>query len=89
MITTPQERQSTSNAGLRDRLFATLDAVIDGEVGKEQVEAVCFISEQIQKSGKLDLEFENAAQERLKLESRLEREKGESIKMLTEIIEEV
>ncbi len=85
---TPQERQAQSSAGLRDRLFATLDAVIAGEVKKEQVEAVCFISQEILKSAKVDLEFEAMAQEKLKLMHKLEKEKNEGIALLSNVIEE-
>ena len=88
-ITTPQERQAQSSAGLRDRLFATLDAVIAGDIQKEQVEAVCFISQEILKSAKVDLEFEEKAMRKIELQHKLEMEKKDSIKMLTETFIEV
>ena len=88
MSTTPQERQAQSSAGLRDRLFATLDAVIAGEVGKDEVEAVCFVSQEILKSAKVDLEFEAMAQEKLKLLHKIEKEKGESVALLGNLIED-
>ena len=87
-MSTPQQRQAQSSAGLRDRLFATLDAVIAGEVDKEQVEAVCYVSQEILKSAKVDLEFEAMAQERLKLQHKIEQERGESMRLLSNIIEE-
>jgi DNA polymerase III delta prime subunit len=87
-ITTPQERQAQSSSGLRDRLFSTLDAVIAGDIDKEQVEAVCYVSQEILKSAKVDLEFEAMAQERLKLQHKLEREKNEGIALLSNVIEE-
>ena len=89
MSTTPQERQAQSSAGLRDRLFATLDAVIAGEIDKEQVEAVCFVSQEILKSAKVDLEFEAMAQDKLKLMHKLEQEKNEGIALLTNVMEDV
>ena len=88
-VTSPQERQAQSSAGLRDRLFTTLDAVIAGDIDKEQVEAVCYVSQEILKSARVDLEFEAMAQEKLKLQHRLEKEKNESLLMLSNIIEEV
>ena len=87
-MTTPQERQAQSSAGLRERLFATLDAVIAGEVGKDEVEAVCYVSQEILKSAKVDLEFEAMAQERLKLQHKIEKEKNESIALLSNVMEE-
>ena len=87
-ISTPQERQAQSSAGLRDRLFATLDAVIAGDIDKEQVEAVCFVSQEILKSAKVDLEFEAMGQERLKLQHKIERERNEGIALLANVIEE-
>ena len=87
-VTSPQERQAQSSAGLRDRLFTTLDAVIAGDIDKEQVEAVCYVSQEILKSARVDLEFEAMAQEKLKLQHRLEKEKNESLLMLSNIIEE-
>jgi len=87
-ISTPQERQAQSSAGLRDRLFATLDAVIAGDIDKEQVEAVCFVSQEILKSAKVDLEFEAMGQEKLKLQHKIERERNEGIALLANVIEE-
>ena len=89
MSTTPQERQAQSSGGLRDRLFATLDAVIAGDIDKEQVEAVCFVSQEILKSAKVDLEFEAMAQEKVKLLHKLEQERNAGIALLGNVIEEV
>ena len=47
--------KSSTSEGLRERLFATLDGVMNGTVKKEQVEAVCYISQEILKSAKVDL----------------------------------
>ena len=84
-ITTPFERQSTSNQGLRDRLFKTLDAVIAGKVGKDEVEAVCFISGEILKSAKVDLEFAESARKNDELSHKI---KVESLDLLGSVIEE-
>lgn len=80
---------SSTSVGLRDRLFATLDGVMNGTVKKDQVEAVCFISQEILKSARVDLEFEEAAQRKLRLQIELEREKGDSMKMLANTINNV
>ena len=42
--------------GLRDRLFDALDGIIDGSMSIEKVESVCFVSEQIIKTAKIELE---------------------------------
>jgi len=87
-ITTPHQRQAQSSEGLRTRLFATLDAVIEGKVEKEQVEAVCHLSQEILKSARVDLEFEEKAMDRLRLQHKLELEKNQSIALLTNVIDE-
>ena len=33
--------------GLRDRLFDTLDALIDKKIGKNEVESICYVNHQI------------------------------------------
>lgn len=88
-MTTPQDRQAQSSAGLRERLFETLDAVIRGDIDKEQVEAVCFVSQEILKSAKVDLEFEAMAQDKIKLMHKLEQEKNEGILMLGNVIGDI
>lgn len=83
-----QHAKASTSEGLRDRLFHTLDQVIDGKIKKEQVEAVCYISSEILKSARVDLDFEEASQRRLKIELELQREKNDSIKMLSTSISE-
>lgn len=88
-ISTAQSRQEKTSSGLRDRLFATLDGVIAGKVEKEQVEAIVFLSQEILKSAKVDLEFEAKAQERLQLQFKIEQERRESVNMITNIIDDI
>ncbi len=42
--------------GLRDRLFDALDAVIEKKLGKDEVESICYVSEQILKTARHELE---------------------------------
>ena len=51
-------RQNKTADGLRSRLFDTLEALIDGTCTWEKVSNVCFISEQILNSAKLEFEIE-------------------------------
>lgn len=88
-ITTPQQRQAQSSEGLRQRLFDTLDAVIEGKIEKEQVEAVCHLSQEILKSARVDLEFEEKAMEKLKLNHKIEQERQNSLALLSATIEDV
>lgn len=83
---TPNERQSKSSSGLRDRLFLMLDGVIAGKIEKEQVEGVCYISQEILKSAKVDLEFEAMAQSKMRLVHEIDMERNESTKLLTTTI---
>lgn len=86
-MSTPMERQATSSSGLRERLFALLDDVIDGSAKKESVEGACLLSQEILKSAKIDLEYENMAQRKIKLLHNLEIEKAENVRMLGKMIE--
>jgi hypothetical protein len=87
-MTSTQERQAKSSAGLRERLFDTLDAVMKGDIGKEEVECICFVSQEIIKSARVDLEFEAMSHERIKLQHTIEKERGESIALLGSIMDE-
>lgn len=75
-----------TSEGLRDRLFDTLDALIEKRIGKSEVEAVCYVSEQIIKTAQIELEVarEINRNEELKRhhELAMKREEKESIKML-------
>jgi hypothetical protein len=88
-VSTPQERQAQSSAGLRERLFATLDAVIEGKVKKDEVEAVCYLSQEILKSAKVDLEFEDKALQKIELQHRLEMERRNTVELLNNTIIEI
>ena len=77
--------------GLRGILFDALNRVINKEISSKEVESVCFISEQMIKTARVELEIyqetnkeaENLRQHELKLE----REKGDSIKRLNSTID--
>ena len=82
-----------TSEGLRDRLFDTLDSLIEKKIGKEEVEAVCYISEQIIKTAHIELEFarEFNKNEELKRhhELSMKREEKNSIALLSRTIESV
>jgi hypothetical protein len=86
-MTSTQERQAKSSVGLRERLFDTLDAVMEGKIGKEEVECICFISQEIIKSAKVDLEFEAMAHEKIRMQHMIEKERGASISLLGSIMD--
>ena len=77
--------------GLRGILFDTLKKVINKEITPKEVESVCYVSEQIIKTARVELETyqemnkeaENVRQHQL----RMERERNESVKMLSEAID--
>lgn len=79
--------------GLRDRLFSTLDALIRKEISPKEVESVCYISEQIIKTGQLELDFIKTQEEITRSEREynleLRREEQKAVAMLTETIEAV
>ena len=75
---------SNTPSGLRDRLFNTLDGVIAGTVNKEQVEAVCHISQEILKSASVELDYQNVAMKHKELDHRM---KQESIVLLEAVID--
>ena len=77
--------------GLRKILFDTLNRVIDKEISSKEVESVCFISEQMIKTARVELEIfqeqnkeaENIRQHQL----RMAKEGSENIKMIRDTIE--
>ena len=77
--------------GLRSRLFDALDRVIAKEISQKEVESVCFVSEQIIKTARVELEIiqetnkntENARQHQLKMT----REQASSVKLLGDVLE--
>lgn len=82
-----------TSEGLRDRLFDTLDALIEKKIGKEEVEAVCYISEQIIKTANIELEFarEFNKNEELKRhhELSMKREEKTNIALISRTIESI
>ena len=85
---------STKTAdGLRDRLFDTLDALIEKKIGKDEVEAVCYVSEQIIKTAHIELEFarEFNKNEELKRhhELSMKREEKNNIALLAKTIDSI
>ena len=79
--------------GLRDRLFEALDRVIDKKISNKEVESVCFVSEQIIKTARVELELmqevnrdnENKRQHEL----RMVREQSESVKLIEGVLDVV
>ena len=90
-MTSMVERQNKTADGLRDRLFDTLDALIDGNIDSEKVSGVCFISEQILKSAQLEFDIEIEREKSIKEKREFERESlqiaKQSISMLSDSIE--
>ena len=86
----PKNNNATAE-GLREILFDALNRVINKEITSKEVESVCFISEQMVKTARVELEIfqesnkesENLRQHQL----RMERERGDSIKMLSNAID--
>ena len=50
------EASAKTAEGLRSRLFDALDGLIDGTVPVEKIESICYVSEQIIKTAKIELE---------------------------------
>lgn len=84
-------KESKTAEGLRDRLFETLDAVIEKKIDLKDVEAICFISEQILKTARIEIDTmqEIARIEKQKRDDNLMliREQKESVKKLEAIVE--
>jgi len=79
--------------GLRERLFDALDAVIEKRIKKEDVESICYVSEQIIKTANVELEIMRE-QANLKREERLyqiemKKQEKDSILMLKETLENI
>ena len=87
-----QNKNATAE-GLREILFDALNRVINKEITSKEVESVCFISEQMIKTARVELEIyqegnkeqENLRQHQLKME----REHSDNIKMLSESIDTI
>lgn len=76
--------------GLRDRLFDALDAVIDKKLGKDEIESICYVSEQILKTARHELEVfqESARVDKQKRddERAIKKEEKEALLMLKNTI---
>ena len=90
-MTSMIQRQNKTADGLRNRLFDTLDSLIDGKIDSEKVSGVCFISEQILKSAQLEFDIEIEREKTIKEKREFERESKqiakESIALLSDSIE--
>lgn len=51
------ENNNKTAEGLRDRLFDALDGIINNTIDTQTVESICFVSEQIIKTAKVELEI--------------------------------
>ncbi len=78
-------------AGLRDRLFDALDKVISKEISTKEVESICYVSEQIIKTARVELEeFQErnrADVNRRNHELTVLREEKESVLLLGNVID--
>jgi len=80
-----------TSAGLRDRLFDSLDLFIEKKITSKEIEGICYLSEQIIKTANIELEVlreENKANQ-LRAEHKLlmEKERAASAKLLGETID--
>lgn len=79
--------------GLRDRLFDTLDALIEKKIGKSEVESVCYISEQILKTAQIEIEIAREAQKAIESDRQyqlqIKRESKEASLMLSRTIDSI
>lgn len=79
--------------GLRSRLFDMLDLIIDKKISPKEVESACFMSEQIIKTARVELEimqeYNREAQNRRQHELTMKREEKETIKLLESTIAEI
>ena len=62
--------------GLRERLFEALDLFIDKKITSQEIEGICYLSEQIIKTTNVELEFQKEFNE----EKRNERDYSLKIK---------
>lgn len=84
-------KDNATAEGLRSRLFDALDRVINKEITNKEVESICYVSEQIIKTARVELEImqeanknnENERQHQLKMS----REQGNSIALLENVLE--
>lgn len=79
--------------GLRDRLFNALDGLIEKRIETKEVEAICYLSEQIIKTAQTELEISREMNRAGELERQhqllMKREEKEAIKMLGNTMEAI
>jgi hypothetical protein len=84
---------SKTAEGLRDRLFDTLDALIEKRISSKEVEGICYVSEQIIKTANTELELireQNRFNEyKMQHEITMKREEKDAIKMIGKTIESI
>lgn len=82
---------SKTAEGLRDRLFDALDGLIEKRIKPNEVESICYISEQIIKTAQIELEISQEVNRSNELERQhiltMRREEKKTIKMLSDTIE--
>lgn len=67
-----------TSEGLRDRLFDSLDKFINKEISSKEIEGICYLSEQIIKTAKVELEFQQ------EMNSAARSERDHSLKIIKE-----
>lgn len=76
-------RQNKTADGLRDRLFDTLDNLIEDKIDVKVVESICVVSEQILKSARLEFEIELEIERVTKEKREFDREEKRLLKEAT------
>ena len=84
---------SKTAEGLRDRLFDVLDGLIRKEIKPDEVEAICYTSEQILKTAQVELDIarerNNAVENERKFQLELQDRQNKAVNMLEHTIEEI
>ena len=79
--------------GLRDRLFDALDRFIKKEITTKDIEGVCYLSEQILKTSRIELDFKQELNEQIRLDRafklKLKREENTALELLQITMKEV
>jgi hypothetical protein len=83
--------KDTTASWLRDRLFEALDKVIAKEISSKEVESICFVSEQIIKTARVELEtaqeFNSEKERARKHEILLIKENNQSLALIENTID--
>ena len=86
-------KNNSTAEGLRDILFNALNMVISKEISSKEVESICYVSEQIIKTAKVELEtYQETAKEAENIRQhqlRMMREQQDSMRALENVIEVV